>query len=466
MKPFGADCGSHNLTPKEESGHNPFCARLGVLHPSDRRYPSLAVLGIELFSMKLAILGTDSDILQLAAAARSERHEIVWLGDLRPDDAAAMSSLAAGLHDRGSEWELLLDRAMADGVLIGRGVVSNELRAERVKRLATEGMPLLIVHPAFESVLTYYEVDMTRRETGAIVQHYNPLIGHIVAMEAAQWMRSGHPTVGPIHQLSCERQVTVASREVVLAHLARDIELLAAVAGDIRRVTAIGPTSDGASYASLQIQMMATLAPSLRWSVGYATTGAAKLEMALHGESGIVVIRVIDGIKNDPPIWQLETSEDGAPNNHELERYDPAHAAIRRLAAALADSQTLAARNLHSTWDAATRAMEVVDAADLSLQKGRTIEVFQQQLTERLAFRGTMAAIGCGLLFVAFLVLVGVGIFGGLEGIGRQHLVASWSLILLAVLAFFLLLQAVPFLAKKSARDRNQPEPKSPNGHV
>jgi hypothetical protein len=77
-----------------------------------------------------------------------------------------------------------------------------------------------------------------------------------------------------------------------------------------------------------------------------------------------------------------------------------------------------------------------------------------------------MAAMGCGLLLVAFLVLVGVGIFGGLEGIGRQHLVASWSLILLAVLAFFLLLQAVPFLAAKSDRERARPQPKPPNGHV
>ena len=143
--------------------------------------------------MKLAILGTDSDILQLAAAARSERHEIVWLGDVRAEDAAAIDSIAPGMADRGSEWELLLDRAIADAVLIGRGTASNELRAERVKRLATEGMPLVIVHPAFESVLTYYEVDMTRRETGAIVQHYNPLMGHPVAVEAADWVRNGHP---------------------------------------------------------------------------------------------------------------------------------------------------------------------------------------------------------------------------------------------------------------------------------
>jgi hypothetical protein len=407
--------------------------------------------------MKLAILGTDSDILQLAAAARNERHEIVWCGDIRPDDAAAMSSLAPALHDRGSEWELLLDRAIADAVLIGRGIASNELRAERVKRLATEGMPLLIVHPAFESVLTYYEVDMTRRETGAIVQHYNPLMGHPVAAEAAGRVRNGHPTIGQIHQLSCERKVAVAAREEVLAHLARDVELLATVAGDIRRVTAIGPSGDGASYASLQIQMMAATAPSLRWSVGYATTGTAELEMALHGEHGIVVIRIIDGTKDGPPIWQIETSE-----KLNLEGYDPAHAAIRRLSKAIADSHTLAERNFNSTWDAATRAMEVVDAADLSLQKGRTIEVFQQQLTERLAFRGTMAAMGCGLLLVAFMVLVAVGILGGVEGLGRRHIVNSWSLVLLAVLAFFLLLQAVPFLAGKKDRDRTERLAKPP----
>jgi hypothetical protein len=401
--------------------------------------------------MKLAILGTDSDILQLAAAARSERHEIVWCGDIQPDDGAAMSSIASTVHDRGSEWELLLDRTIADAVLIGRGTASNELQAERVKRLATEGMPLLIVHPAFESVLTYYEVDMTRRETGAIVGHYNPLMGHPVAAEAAGWVRNGHPTIGPIHQLSCERKVTVAAREEVLAHLARDVELLATVAGDIRRVTAIGPSGEGASYASLQIQMMATTAPSLRWSVGYATAGAAELEMALHGEHGIVVIRIVDGMKDGPPIWQIETSE-----KLNLEGYDPARAAIRRLSEAVASSHTLAERNVNSTWDAATRAMEVVDAADLSLQKGRTIEVFQQQLTERLAFRGTMAAMGCGLLLVAFMVLVAVGILGGVEGIGRRHIVNSWSLVLLALLAFFLLLQAVPFLAGKKDRDRSE----------
>jgi hypothetical protein len=407
--------------------------------------------------MKLAILGTDSDILELAAAARNEQHEIVWLGDVRSEDAVTMSAIASGLYDRGGEWELLLDRAIADAVLVGRGVVSNESRAEQVKRLITEGMPLIVVHPAFESVLTYYEVDMIRRETGAIVQHYNPLVGHPIAAQLADWVRLGHPAIGPIHQVSAERRVTAAAREVVWTHLARDAELLATVAGDLRRVTAIGPGEDNATYASLQIQLVPSTATSLRWSIGYAAAGVPELDLTLHGEQGIFLTRVVSAMNGGPPLWQVEAGENRERSSQSLESYDPARAAIRRLAEATANSHSLIDRNLNSTWDAATRAMEVVDAAQLSLQKGRTIEVFQQQLTERLAFRGTMAAIGCGLLLVAFLVLIAVGILGGLEGIGRRQLVNSWSIVLLAVLAFFLLLQAVPFLAGKSTRAAEEP---------
>ena len=64
-----------NLTPKRIPGDNPV-------------------------SMKLAILGTDSDILQLAEAARSERHEIVWLGDVRPEDAAQADQRAGDERQR------------------------------------------------------------------------------------------------------------------------------------------------------------------------------------------------------------------------------------------------------------------------------------------------------------------------------------------------------------------------------
>ena len=64
----------------------------------------------------------------------------------------------------------------------------------------------------FESVLPYYEIDMTRRETGGDLQHFNPLVGLPETAELAEWVRDGHPVVGPIHQLTCERRMAGASR--------------------------------------------------------------------------------------------------------------------------------------------------------------------------------------------------------------------------------------------------------------
>lgn len=411
--------------------------------------------------MKFAILGTDSDILQLAAAARSDGHEIVWLGDVRGEDTAAMSALAAGQIDRSREWELLLDHETVDGVLVGRGAASEELRVEQLKRLVAEAMPLLVVHPVFASVLPYYEIDMARRETGGIVQHFNPLVGHPILSELGEWVRSGHPSAGPIHQVTFERSVAGAARAEVLSYLARDVELLAAVAGDIRRVSAIGPTTLDASFASLQVQITSVGVASLRWSVGSAGINSAGLQITLQGERGTVTVRESNAGQRGPTLWQIEVACDDRHDRRALEAYDSAPMAIQRFADATAQGDAHD-RATMSTWDSATRAMEVVDAVELSLQKGRTIEVFQQQLTERLAFRGTMAALGCGLLLIAFLAIVAVALLGGAEGMLRQRLAPAWPMVLLAVLAFFLLLQAIPMLAQKPKKgDRAAPTARS-----
>jgi len=406
--------------------------------------------------MKLAVLGTDLDNLELAAASMDQGHEIAWIGDVRPTDAARMSELAPRWKDRSDEWELLLGRGVVDAVLIGRGTATDDIRIDRVKRLVQESVPLLVVHPAFESVLPFYEVDMIRRDSHDIVQHYNRLIGHPICADINQWLREGHPTIGPIHQFSCERRVTVASRAEVLPHLARDVELLAGIAGDIRRVTAIGPTDRTSSFASLQIQMVADAATSLRWSVGYSPVGEAGLEMSLLGEHGVATIEIRDDAESGAPNWRLEISEDGEIAGQPLVEFDPAAAAINRLAVAVASTDA-SQRSAASTWDAATRSMEVVDAVELSLQKKRTIEVYQQQLTERLAFRGTMAALGCGLLLIAFIAVIVVGMLQGAAGAAGQRLIPGWSIILLAVLAFFLLLQAVPLLARKQPSGEHAP---------
>jgi hypothetical protein len=180
--------------------------------------------------------------------------------------------------------------------------------------------------------------------------------------------------------------------------------------------------------------MTSTVPATLRWSVVPSTGGSEKTELTLIGERGTLTI--------EPAT---------------LPAFDAPAAAIRQLAAAVEQGAGGAERgavsNL-STWDKATQAMEVVDAVELSLQKGRTIEVFQQQLTEQLAFRGTMAALGCGLLLLGLVVVIVVGIAAIFEGSLQQPVLRGWPILLLAVLAVFLLLQFVPWLSSKQKARR------------
>ena len=111
--------------------------------------------------MKFAVLGTDSDALTLVEAALAAGHQVVWLGDVRPVDAAEANRLMPGLA-ASVDWESLLDHGLTDAVLVGRGATGDALRAEQLKRLVADIMPVLAVHPVGTSVLVYYELDMAR----------------------------------------------------------------------------------------------------------------------------------------------------------------------------------------------------------------------------------------------------------------------------------------------------------------
>jgi hypothetical protein len=246
--------------------------------------------------------------------------------------------------------------------------------------------------------------------------------------------------------------VSDSSRESVIACLARDVEPLAVIAGDIKRVSAIGPKMDQASFASLQVQMTCSGPVTVRWSVGSAAGGSCDVAIGLIGERGAVTLFASDrGRSKESGDWRLETSRGEQREHRALESFDSASFSIREFDRAVRETDG-ERRLAMSTWSVATRAMEVVDAVELSLEKGRTLDVHQQELTDRLAFRGTMSALGCGLLLLGFFIFVAVSLFGAAEGKDRPLLITSWPIILLALLAGFLLLQFAPLLVVKKAR--------------
>jgi hypothetical protein len=290
---------------------------------------------------------------------------------------------------------------------------------------------------------------MLRRETGGILRHYNPLAGHPLWLDVAGWVRGARPEIGRTVQVTCTRRVAGGARDDVLRSLARDVEILAAVAGDIRQVSAIGPGDASSSFASLQVQMTSSSAATLRWSVAPTSQTDASMELTLVGEHGTLTFSSELNASQMPENAPVPTG-DGRQHIVFSLRSAPM-TAIRELETAVLETDAVR-RSAYSTWQTATRAMEIVDAVELSLERGRTIEVHQQQLTEQTAFRGTMAAFGCGLLLLGTAVMFIMGLLGGVEAVLQQPLFRGWAGALLAVLAVFLLLQAVPFVASSRKR--------------
>ncbi len=380
--------------------------------------------------MKFALLGADPESCLLVASAAELGHEIVWYGDVAQVDRATHPWLAEA--DQADDWEALFDRDFCDFVIVGRGDAPSARRIEQVIQLVRIGIPLLTTFPLHESVLTYYEIDMARLDSGAVLWHFNPLVAQTNRIEEfASWIHKGHPELGPIEQFICDRPLDDRSKDKVLWHFARDVELLDKIAGPLDRLGALGSPDEAATYSGLSVQLLGKSQVPIRWAVGPADQSAYPT-LTFVGQKG----RVRFEFDKSSVFRSLETS---IP--HELLPTTAATHCIKEFVTAVDEMRS------RTTWLAALRAMELTDTIEISLRRGRMIDVHHQQLTEELSFRGRMSAVGCFVLLLLPPLLIFAGWFGDL--LGLQFAKNWWAIGLLGLLALFLLVQFAPKLLLK-----------------
>jgi len=381
--------------------------------------------------MRFALLGTDQESVALAQAAEAAGHTIVWCGDVAEQPGWQ-------LEDLGDEWEALLDQSLADAVIVGRGQVDGSLRGEQVNQLVKNGVAVLATFPLVDSVLAYYEIDMAHGESRAVLQHYNPLVQQQpIADQCADWIAHGHPQLGAIEQVVWERPLAERTQEQVLWHFSRDVELLNVVAGRLNRLGALGSPDETATYAGLSVQLLGKSEVPVRWQVG-PVEQAAWARLILIAQRGKLTVEFNEAGQ----AIQQSVSQQGESEITSLEVVDAASLAIEQLVAAIKPDGESA-----STWSNALQAMELADTIEISLRRGRMIEVHQQQLTEQLAFKGTMSALGCGVLLVMPPLLLFFGWIAGLSGLPVAKFL--WAYLLLGLLAAFLGIQLIPKLLFK-----------------
>lgn len=403
--------------------------------------------------MNFALLGNDPDAIALAlAVARRGDQVLAWGHDLGTAEAALCAAaprlLVAG------EWEELLAGSVADVVIVA-AAVEQETREDQLRKLAQAAVPMIVSHPVVESMLVYYELDMIRRENGAIILPYLPHRWHPAWDEVESLVTGPAAALGPLEQIVIEHFTAARTRWPVLRGFARDLEIARPLCGRPTTVTAMtssGARSDPAAtnYATLGVQMAAGDGALVRWSMH----PIERYETTRYSFIGARGKAVLDMPGREEP-WTLELRQEGDTATRTFDPFDAPSAALADLLDRLdpnrrpdiAAGEASPASPL-SDWLEACQTMELADAVEHSIQRGRAISPNFEIPTEQATFKGLMSGAGCFLLIIGLMVLV-VATTAVNAGV---PLAKYWPYVLLAVLATFLMLQSLRFVFPRDER--------------
>jgi myo-inositol 2-dehydrogenase/D-chiro-inositol 1-dehydrogenase len=396
--------------------------------------------------MKLALLGADEATLEIARCAIQSNHELVLLAEHNFAGAPTESvgRLREALPGRLLEmpWESLLYDRKVDAVIVGRGA-DQELRAEELRKLVQAGVPLVVSHPVVDSMLVYYELDMIRRESGCQIAAIMPWRWHPATAQLTTLVdeADGSP-IGPVGQAVFERTMARRDRASVSQQFARDVDLIRVVCGDVSRLSALGAANIEAAYANLGVQMSGAGPIVVRWSVG-PVEDEPRGSLTLVGARGKAVLQMPE--RN---AWRLEIRGDGKVETESFLAWQSAPAALEELISLLKGDAP------NTPWPEAARSVELAEAVDRSLVKGRTVELHKEEFTEVGTFKGMMTSLGCGILLAG---LIAIFVLAVVEGVARKagaiqmaDALRFWPYALAGLLGVFLLLQVVVKFAATS----------------
>lgn len=375
--------------------------------------------------MRFALLGADDDTLALArAVAADSDHELASAHDVPTDRVPELWRQFPRLSVVES-WESLLSGEVADVVIAARAA-TDDPRAEQLRRLAQAGVPLVVAHPVVDSMLVYYELDMIRQDGHSILFPFAPHYEHPALRRLVEFRDlAADGPLGAVQQVLIERFAAERGRRDVLAAFVRDMALARRLVGELDKLGAMTTPGGESEYANLGLQMSGPGGVVVRWSIGPIEERSGA-RFTLVGQRGKAVWHAPEGDSAS----HIELRGDAGRTIEHFEGYDGARAFLQRFATPQLSVGT------QPTWVDAAHDMEMADAIDRSLKRGRTIDLYFDEQTEEGTFKGMMAAGGCVLLLVSLVATI------------LSAVLARWvpavrylAYVMLALLAVFLLLQ-------------------------
>lgn len=309
-------------------------------------------------------------------------------------------------------------------------------------------------------MLFAYELDMIRRDSGAVLVPYLPDRLGPGVRSLRDWIRARQ---GRVESIVLERRLRDRTRGSVQREFCRDADLARVLVGPPERLFTLGAADPDSAWSTLAVGLSRAGQPTVRWQVvrgdapgltitAVAADGTARL---VHAPAGGDAPASGDAPAGGAPAaagaWTFEgpggtagpaVASDGAATMLAVLRD-----AIRGVPPS-ADPPP-------ATWDDAARGVELAETIPRSLARGRAIDLHQEEFTELGTFKGTMASLGCGIVLAALVIAVLAALVGG---IAREtgwefgeRIAGLWPLVVLGAMALFLLLQFLPALVTPAA---------------
>jgi predicted dehydrogenase len=376
--------------------------------------------------MNFLVLGAGPEELAWAQALADHPEHRLWAAC---PGFKAFPDLPGGLD---------LDEALAtagvEAVLAGG---EPDLRAEGLRRAAAAGLPVLCLHPPGPNADPYYQVALSRHETGAVVIPDLPTRLHpgVAALRRALEGRE----LGAYRGIRYEATVGPTDGGLLDQAFPRAVDVVRALLGEVAAVTGTGDPPGVRPTDGLLVLLRGPEDRRAEVRLSRGPHEPARLSVA--GEQGTLTLEFDPFFFGPARLVRRRPSEGEEVN--ELEAWDPRAAILESL------SKAVAGREGHPDLTDGTRTLELAEATARSLRRGRTIDLHYEEMSEAGNFKTVMTSGGCALQLAA-LVLLPLALAGPAFGL-------NWTIYLAygipPILVLFMLLQVFRFAIKPTPEE-------------
>ena len=341
-----------------------------------------------------------------------------------------------------SDLDDALAQAGINAVIVGGPIAE---RGEYLRRAAAEGLAIICLHPPGADSEAYYQVALSRAETGAVIVPDMALRLHPGVTIMRQVMDSGE--LGASRGLRLEFPSTGEGIDLARVVVPRAVDVVRALLGEIEALTATGDPPGEHPDLELVVQLRAARSQRAELRAWSGANEPARL--TLVGSIGSMTLEFDPNLEQ--PGRLIRRASLRADQVRELEPWDPHEAifSVLTVSCARRAKADFPSPNLHD----ATRAMELAEATARSLRRGRTVDLHYEPISEEATFKSVMTSSGCVVFLGALLILP--------IALGGPPLGFNWTIyiayLIPPVLVIFVVLQVLRFAVRRPDTSEEDP---------